>query len=550
MFKQNKLTKHFPILISICIVLNALGLFLDILEPDGALYASISKNIVLQNNWINLYANGSDWLDKPHLPFWFSAISFKIFGINSFAYKLPSFICFLVSLFYTFKITLKTCSKETAEIATLIYATSLHIILCNFDVRAEIFLTCFTVASVYHLLQSLNNNNYKHILIASVYTALAIMTKGIFVFITIGSGFIVYWVLTKNIKQFIQLIWYVYVVLSLLFIFPELYSLYIQFDAHPEKIVFGRTGVSGIKFFFWDSQFGRFFNTGPIQGSGNILFFSHTILWAFLPWSIFLVLAIIYNIKKIKLFVATEKTILYASALCSFILFSVSKFQLPHYIIIIFPYLAILVANYFRCNAKLILIKNFNVIIFIQIFIIVILIATITFYFKYNNTLILLAIATVLVQAIIYFKQNTLYNVIFKLIATSNLISLFLMLFFYPNLLKYQAGMMAGKWQQKSNLKNNIIKQYRCNEFSFDFYGNSTIEKIESFKNEFKKQNQAYFLMPEKAFKEINTDSFAIEKIEQFPYFHVTELTFEFLNHKTRNSTLTHLYIVKVSAKY
>ena len=50
---------------------------------------------------------------------------------------------------------------------------------------------------------------------------------------------------------------------------------------HPEKVVFGKTGVSGIRFFFWDSQF-VVFNTGPIKGKGDLSFSSHH-PWAFYP---------------------------------------------------------------------------------------------------------------------------------------------------------------------------------------------------------------------------------------------------------------------------
>ena len=63
-----------------------------------------------------------------------------------------------------------------------------------------------------------------------------------------------------------------HLVLLILFINPELICLYIQFDLHPEKILFGHTHVSGIRFFFWDSQFGRFLNTGPIKGAGRRVF--------------------------------------------------------------------------------------------------------------------------------------------------------------------------------------------------------------------------------------------------------------------------------------
>jgi 4-amino-4-deoxy-L-arabinose transferase-like glycosyltransferase len=35
------------------------------------------------NDFVNLY-NNTDWLDKPHFPFWITATSLKILGVNSF----------------------------------------------------------------------------------------------------------------------------------------------------------------------------------------------------------------------------------------------------------------------------------------------------------------------------------------------------------------------------------------------------------------------------------------------------------------------------------
>jgi 4-amino-4-deoxy-L-arabinose transferase-like glycosyltransferase len=32
-----------------------------------------------------LFLQGDDWLDKPRLPFWLSAISFSIFGFSTWA---------------------------------------------------------------------------------------------------------------------------------------------------------------------------------------------------------------------------------------------------------------------------------------------------------------------------------------------------------------------------------------------------------------------------------------------------------------------------------
>lgn len=546
-----KLNKYFPLLLLVAIAANATGLCNDILEPDGALYASIAKHIAIKNDWINLYAYGTDWLDKPHLPFWLAAASFKVFGVNSFAYKLPSFLCFLLAVLYTYKFSAKLFSKQTAQLATLIYATSLHVILSNFDVRAEAYLTAFIIASMYHFYCAMQSHWLKSIVAAALYAALAIMTKGIFVLITIASGFVVYWIASKQWKQFIQPKWYLLLLLIGVFILPELYCLYQQFDLHPEKLVFEKHNISGIKFFFWDSQFGRFFNNGPIQGSGDIFFFTHTTIWAFLPWSLYVLMLVFYKIKSIKHYKISPSIIVYASAFITFLMFSVSKFQLPHYIVIIFPLLSMVVAKYLVeiYNVKILMIVSF-----IQSFTFIILlvfIALIAAFFKLDN-FIVTTIFTIL-SVVIYFvinKNKTHFSVVLKALSFSVLLALFLNIIFYPQAMQYQAGMMAGKWQ-KRNLPNTIIPMYKANVFSFEFYGNSQMKREDDMHNLLKtyKGNATIFAQQSELIK-LNKDSFSVKTLQSFPYFHISEMEASFFNYKTRPQVLDTFLIAEISKKY
>src|SRR5664279_4587409 len=94
------LSKWFYWLLAVGIITNASGLLLPVMEPDGCLYAMISKTMVLSGDYINLKVEGKDWLDKPHFPFWMVALSFKLFGIYGFTYKLPAFIFWLIGARY------------------------------------------------------------------------------------------------------------------------------------------------------------------------------------------------------------------------------------------------------------------------------------------------------------------------------------------------------------------------------------------------------------------------------------------------------------------
>ncbi|MBS1567068.1 MAG: glycosyltransferase family 39 protein, partial [Bacteroidetes bacterium] len=245
----------FPLLIT-GVLINISGLFLTILEPDGALYALIAKTIAQSGDFVNLKVEGKDWLDKPHFPFWMAAISYKIFGINSFAYKLPALLFWAMGAWYTWKLAHEFYGRTVAQLSVLIYLTAAHLVISNNDVRAEPYLTGLIVASVFHYHRAAGRRIGGDIVAGSLFAAGAVMTKGPFVLITIGAGFVINWILKKEWSQLFHPRWWLALLLVGIFILPELYCLYVQFDTQPQKLVFGRTGVSGLRFCFWDSQFG------------------------------------------------------------------------------------------------------------------------------------------------------------------------------------------------------------------------------------------------------------------------------------------------------
>ena len=337
----------------LAILVNSVGMFFPSLSSTFTpYYGSIAKNIAITNNWTDLILIGQDWLDKPHFPFWITAFFYKLFGINPFAYIISGFIFHLIGLAYTYKLAKYWYDKNVAIIACLMYTTSLHLMQSAIDVRAEAYLLGQIIPACYYWLLYDKQTTIKNLFLGSLFTALAIMTKGIFVLITIISGIAVLWFVQKRLINFIRIKWIGALALSLALTLPELISLYYQFDLHPEKVVFGQTHVSGISWFFWDSQFGRFFNTGPIMSTNpsafHYLYFVHTFLWAFLPWWPIFFIAIydacknFYTTRKLD----EAKVYLVSSFFITFILFSVTTFQVDHYTNIIFPFACIICASW------------------------------------------------------------------------------------------------------------------------------------------------------------------------------------------------------------
>ena len=74
-------------------IITFCGIFSTVLASNDAnFYAIISKNIYINNEFMNLTFNYQGWLDKPHLQFWITALSYKLFGVHVFSYILPGFI--------------------------------------------------------------------------------------------------------------------------------------------------------------------------------------------------------------------------------------------------------------------------------------------------------------------------------------------------------------------------------------------------------------------------------------------------------------------------
>lgn len=544
------LEKWFVRLLITGVFINLTGLFVTILEPDGALYATIAKTIVQSGDFINLKVEGKDWLDKPHFPFWITAISFELFGINTIAYKLPALLFWAAGGWYTYLFAKALYDKNIARLSVLIYLTAAHLVISNNDVRAEPYLTGLVIGSVYHFYKASGRKVSLHLMLGSLLAACAVMTKGPFILIVIGSGFIFNWILKKQWNELLHYRWWVAALFIFVFILPELYCLYRQFDLHPEKNVFGRTGVSGIRFFFWDSQFGRFLNTGPIKGKGDVSFYLHTLLWAFLPWSLFFYTAFFNRIRTLKFKALTQdEYITIGASLVTFLLFSFSRFQLPHYMNIVFPFFAIITAQYIYSLQRIKTVKAWATIQNILCLLLITLPVLLSVYFDLPAVLL---IATVIIAAsatgLYIFTKSTIPSVFGRTFITGILVYGFLNLAFYPVLLKYQSGSEAANFINQQE-PGKTVCTYHENSYSFAFYIHQPIEyhySRETIKEKSIKHEVLVFTN-EGQLPELIQAGLTIQILKRFPHFHISKLSRKFLNEKTRQTVTKKMVVVKVA---
>ncbi|HTE02358.1 MAG TPA: glycosyltransferase family 39 protein [Mucilaginibacter sp.] len=537
------------LLFILALVVNFAGINVKFFTDDPGLYASISKNLIYRKEFFELFTYNQDWLDKPHFPFWMVMFSFKLFGINVWAYRLPALLFFLLSLLYTWLFTKKHYGQEIACIAVLILATSQHLIMSNTDVRAEPYLMALVIGSIYYISRLEERFTFRDLLLAALLAACAIMTKGIFVIVAIYGALLGQLIFQNKFRQLFQLKWIALFLLTLIFTFPELYALYIQFDLHPEKLVFHRHNVSGIKWFLWDSQFGRFVNNGPItRQSGSIFFYMHTLLWAFAPWCLLFYYAIYKNIREIisKRKLAEYYTI--SGGLLLLLLFSLSRFQLPFYTNTIFPLFAIITASF--CYKQLshagAIYRQASLWLYIAAFPIAILVmhyllkpADITFFVI--DCLLFGATAI-----IIFTKIKTPYLKAFCLTCTAALFANFyLNTVFYKEWGDYKGQIKAADYINQPAFNNYHIYTVRQENNIFQFYSKKQIDfiPIHSFKD-FKPTGPSAFYVNRLSLDSIILDHADFKLIKAFQNYPQEIILPAFINKNTRNKVLDSIYLI------
>jgi len=548
---QSPLHRSLYFLNILAILLCFSGLFIPLMDPDAGVYASISKTMALNNDYVNLYFQETDWLDKPHFPFWITAVFFKLFGYYDWVYKLPGILFVLLSAFYTYRFALKFYSRTIALWSVFILLTSLHIIISNNDVRAEPFLTGMIIASIYHFSNTMEKKWGWQMVWACLFAGLAVMTKGIFTLIPIGAAVAGQLILQQNWKQLFHWKWLLALLLVILFISPELYCLWKQFDTHPEKTVLGSQQVSGIRFFLWDSQFGRFFNTGPIKGKGDKLFFLHTLLWAFLPWSLIMYAALYGRIRQGIKKISTPFTEWFTlfSSLLTLLVFSFSGFQLPHYTNIIFPMLAILTAVIIDHQVS----RRQNVLGKIQnglVALVLLLVAGLIVFYRPSLSIIFIFSGLLLLILLLLLPKLTAADKQWFPYLRSGIavlfVAVFLNLCFYPDLLRYQSGNLAAAYMNRQ-YPGEPLGRLGIYFPSGEFYlrqptYRSSLEEIRQKK--FTKADILFVTADELA--QLQAATVPFEKLKSFDEFHITMLSLKFINPKTRSKELKQHYLIRL----
>jgi 4-amino-4-deoxy-L-arabinose transferase-like glycosyltransferase len=520
------------------------------MEVDSVQYANISREMLENKSFLQIFDQGRDYLDKPPMLFWLSAISMYLLGMNDFAFRLPSILLAILAIYATYKFTLIYYRNEIAWLAALILASTQAMFLITHDVRTDTMLMAWVILSIWQFANWLNNRKWSSLIIAFTAVAFGMMTKGPIALMVPVFSFAPHLIMHRNFKMLFRWEYLVGIGIIIILLIPMDIGLYQQFDLHPEKVMYEKTGTSGLRFFYWTQSFGRITGESVWHENDEFFFLFQNLLWGFLPWTLFLIFGLISECAKIirtKFSLnKNEEWIVLPGFLITYTALGISNYQLPHYIYVVLPFTAIIAAkslysliinweNRFFKNV----INGIN--IFIYILVLSILLVLLLFTFSTNIYLVIASMVGMglAFSFLIFKKMGAIPKVIHFALFTIITTNLLLTIFFYPKLLEYQLGNQVSKVILQKNIdKNKFYLHQVYEERSLDFYSNYSYRNIENLSA--LKTNDYVLIKNELINQELLSN---FNKIELISTFHVSTLNAAFLNPKSRESALT-LYTI------
>lgn len=523
------------------------GLFVPLMDNDSAHHADIALHMYLTGDYVNLVDQGRDYLDKPHLHFWLSAFSYSVFGVTGFAYKFPSFLFTLLGTYSTFRLGKSLYNSEVGRLAALIAASSFAYILANNDVRMDAILTASIVFATWQLVDWVNHKRLGNALGAALGLALGFCTKGHIAVFTPAVGIFFYLLYKRDGRSFFHWQWLVIVAAFAVFIAPVVYCYYLQYDLHPEKIIRGKSGRSGVAFILWKQNFERFQGDSfGADAKNDYLFFIHSFLWAFAPWSLLAFVALFHRLKN---FFSPRQEWLTASTLVVLaLLLTFSGFKLPHYLNIIFPAAAVMTAAFLlhRWESR----KSLRPLLLTQVILctlcLVVAGAINLWAFPVSNGWVIAGFLLLLLVCGFFLLrvQLALPKLVVASVCTSLLVFYLLNTNFYPQLLRYQGGNELAFATKETVNPKNVYFWPGVYTPSYIFY---TAEPEKTFSDAvLQKPGPVWILTDGAHLSEIRQKGYPVLQTYRHADYEITLLQLPFINPATRKKELGELLLLRV----
>ena len=322
-----------------------------LLDVDETRYVDMARVMHQTKDYLTLYLNGEFFFEKPPLYFWILNASFELFNqVSTFAARFPIALCTTITGFMLYFCGRKTVSRKFGIMSSLIYATSLEVLILSKVAMLDMVITSFILLSLYSGFMTffVGEKNKKYFWwLFYIFSALAVLSKGIPGFIVPFGTMFFAGIVSKQIKEYFKPQYFL--VGFLLFFAISVPWHVVMFNMH-NPLFYNEYIIK--------HHLARFSGGNELGRSHGAWYYFVTLLWGFFPWIFSFVSMLCENSKKIskdmfksfnfsELNSVQKYTVLnIIGALFIMLFFTSSDTKLVTYILPIYAPLACLVAHY------------------------------------------------------------------------------------------------------------------------------------------------------------------------------------------------------------
>src|SRR5436189_2459584 len=263
----------------------------DLYSQTEGQYAGAAREMVETHQWLLPTNDGIPRLQKPPLLYWLIIVSFKLFGINAAAARLPGALAVVASVALIFLIGEKLTDYWRGFIGGLIYLSFCGTFLLARIVMPEPLVTAFMAGAMFCGICGYERRRHRRMWFAGVwiFAALASLTKGVLGIVYPAVVFVLVSIFYREARiRFRALLRWEYVLIFLLILSP--WHIWAQWH-FPHYFLYARSECLGHLRGLTDE-------THDFLGAPAYQFVILHVAWWF-PWSIALLPGIIFAWRRV-----------------------------------------------------------------------------------------------------------------------------------------------------------------------------------------------------------------------------------------------------------
>ena len=292
-----ELRRAVGVLFALWLVIFFAALFTPpLLDDADATHAQAARAIVTTGDWVTLHVNGIRYLEKPPLPYWLVAITFRCFGFNAFAAHLPGALAVLGLAMLAFAWGHRSFGARAGFYAGIATLTCTGVFLFTRVFIPDALLSMLLALALYAFDRALPDGQRRRFaLLLWLALALAVLTKGLVVLVLFGFTALLYFACTREHRHWRRLQPLTGIALFLAIAAP--------WHILASLRNTGGQGGHGFAWFYFVNEHVLRFLGRRIPRDYNklpaLLYWSLQMLWLF-PWSLFGLPAIVLMVRKLR----------------------------------------------------------------------------------------------------------------------------------------------------------------------------------------------------------------------------------------------------------